>query len=76
MDEFGIPFLKKSMGIFGVERDNTLKDGLGVLSNCVDASIRCRIFLVYYLSPRIGCFSKRETKYNATNSISAGNKSI
>lgn len=38
------------MGIFGVESDNTLKDDFWVLSNCVDASIRYRIFLVYYLS--------------------------
>lgn len=51
MDEFEIPFKKKFMGIFGVERDNTLKDDFWVLSNCVDASIRYRIFLVYYLSP-------------------------
>lgn len=50
MDEFEIPFKKKSMGIFGVERDNTLKDDFWVLNNCVDASIRYRIFLVYYLS--------------------------
>lgn len=42
---------KKNLWVFLVwKRENTLKDDFGVLSNCVDASIRCRIFLVYYLS--------------------------
>lgn len=38
------------MGIFGVERENTPKDDFGGFEQLWGMLVRCRIFLVYYLS--------------------------